>query len=154
MREILFRGKRIDNGEWIEGYYLVAAGMAFISAFGIREPIQVDGETVGQFTGLTDKNGKKIFEGDIIRYADEYEYRMYLESLECPEEYEGVDFSNLWTVDEVIYGIKVGYPAFDLRKHDFESNGLSELHESCNYFYEVIGNIHDNPELLEVSDNE
>lgn len=154
MREILFRGKRIDNGEWLEGYYLVAAGMAFISAFGIREPIHVDGETVGQFTGLTDKNGKKIFEGDIIRYADGYDYRMYLESLECPEEYEGTDFSDIWTVDEVIYGIKVGYPAFDLRKHDFESNGLSELHESCNYFYEVIGNIHDNPELLEVSGDE
>ena len=164
MREILFRGKRIDNGEWVEGFYHFAKWYLngnftgkityYIRPIGAQDAYQVDPKTVGQFTGLTDKNGKKIFEGDIIRYADEYKYRMYLESLECPEEYEGVDFSDLWTVDEVIYGIKVGYPAFDLRKHDFESNGLSELHESCNYFYEVIGNIHDNPELLEVSNNE
>lgn len=39
MREILFRGKRVDNGEWVEGYYLVAAGMPFISVFAVREPI-------------------------------------------------------------------------------------------------------------------
>ena len=151
MREILFRGKNL-NGEWLVGdyeHFNLSDGelITYISVWGKKND-KVIPETVGQYTGLTDKNGKKIFEGDIIRYADEGEYNMYLESLECPEDYEGVDFSDLWTYDIVVYGIAVGYPAFDLNNHEWECNGLSNLGESYQYFYEVIGNIHDNPELL------
>lgn len=149
MREILFRGKRVDNGEWVEGFYLVlpTGETVILSNKGYAKVIP---ETIGQYTGLCDKNGIKIFEGDIIRYADMYDYNCYLESLDNLEAYYDVDLGNIWTVDYVVYGIKVGYPAFDLNNHDWEINGLSNLNESCQYFYEVIGNIHDNSELLEV----
>ena len=165
MREILFRGKRKDNGEWIEGFAIFADNKAFILnnakvefIKGYNENrlnfvlIEVIPETVGQYTGLTDKNGKKIFEGDIIRYADLDDYNCYLESIDNPEVYDKIYLGNIWKIGEVVYGIKVGYPAFDLNKHNFETNGLSELSESGQHFYEVIGNTHDNPELLEVKE--
>ena len=154
MREILFRGKRTDNGEWVYGDLIQNVDCLKIreqekSIKNIAKSYEVDLETVGQFTGLLDENGKKIFEGDIIRYAELYEYNCYIESLDNFEAYDNVDFGDIWTVDEVVYGIKIGYPAFDLNRHNFEVNGLSELNESGGYFYEVIGNIYDNPELLE-----
>lgn len=127
MREILFRGKRIDNGEWIEGgfrcekigNYLVAAFISESLGHGVCNIHRVDPYTVGQYTGLTDKNGKKIFEGDIVGILTENEEIGVVE-------YEDGGF--LVSAD-VFFCV------------DFHSNiNGNDL--------EVIGNIHDNPELL------
>ena len=72
MREILFRGKRIDNGEWVYGYYIAVFSHSIVDNRGVA--FEVESKTIGQYTGLTDKNGKKIFEGDICKgneYSDE-----------------------------------------------------------------------------------
>lgn len=129
MREILFRGKRKDNGEWIYGYYCVFNGMIHCIYTSYAETdcgdiypdyYEVDPETVGQYTGHTDKNGVKIFEGDIVRYGD--------------------------TIHEVVFEQRNGTAYFGLVYS--ESETLPFGHYQDLRQIEVIGNIHDNPELL------
>lgn len=146
MREIIFRGKRIDNDEWVEGSLVVANGRinngkyyilrnAADFSFGdngnrirIGCFVEVDPDTVGQYTGLTDKNGKRIFEGDILRKA----YH--------PED----DFIVEWND---------GRFAFRKRKYTKEY-GYESLCcvQNTTDFRKVIGNIYDNPELLKGGD--
>ena len=131
MREFLFRAKRLDNGEWVYGSYYHCCGTAYGATFIVVNDfgfIEVIPHTVGQYTGLTDKNGKKIFEGDIVQYQPEYA----TEPIHSVVEYCADKFN---------------YPAFDLKNHDYEANGLQCAHEEgagC----EVIGNIYDNSALL------
>lgn len=126
MREILFRGKRTDNGKWVVGmlgqYHEGIKATIVLNHLGTVDSVDficVDPTTVCQFTGLLDKNGKQIFEGDVFAwgYAGVYDMR-YVVS------YDAVTTSFI-----------------GVRKHGFLSlSGIT---------IEIIGNIHDNPELLE-----
>ena len=125
MREILFRGKRKDNGKWVEGYYgEYYNGKENVSCISIpKETISgslrydVIPETVGQYTGLTDENGVKVFEGDILHAA------------------QG-DFVVRWS--ESICSFVAGEKE---RMRPCMNSGTVKC-------YEVIGNIYDNPELI------
>lgn len=126
MREILFRGKREYDGKWIEGSLCTTIpsdeGFYTISFFdceGYYIEERVSPETVGQYTGLTDKNGTKIFEGDIVKGKDHLEKDL--------EVYGYIDHKN---GSFVIVG-------------DFMTH-----YRWLDYEIEVIGNTTDNPELL------
>lgn len=135
MRKILFRGKRLDNGDWVEGYLyeheppLVGivsekdepeASKWFIARTGFAdwniprpvELVEVDPSTVGQYTGLNDKNGNRIFEGDIL---------------------------SIWNDRNDVVVFEDG--AFIMED--------TEIPMRFAIKFEVIGNVHDNPELLE-----
>ena len=138
MREILFRGKRMDDGEWVEGYLVKAVGgecmilpvtTEHCGGAEFSEGYHCGPTTVGQYTGLKDKHGKRIFEGDIMKQKDiTHKGEIQIEG----EKYLVTSSSGCW------FGI--------CKKTDYKrSIFLSEL---CN-IGEVIGNIHDNPELLE-----
>ena len=131
MREILFRGKRIDNGEWIEGFFFQIWERTYIlwgTTNGAPNMIEVDPSTVGQYTGLTDKNGKKIFEGDIVRHG----YTCKYSDGKTADFYSNmpVSFSNHY--GGWIVGVQ----------------GILTIKTVQKYNIEVIGNVHDNPELL------
>lgn len=127
MREILFRGKRKDNGELVYGSLVIQNGICFIYVDnvdkGIPNYFQVISETLGQFTGLLDKNDNKIFEGDIVKF---YEV-LGQQGIENP------------LIGTVVF--KAGF-------FEISYNNTSTWYLSHAWKIEVIGNIHDNPELL------
>lgn len=137
MREIKFRGKRLDNGEWVCGDLHLNTPYPHIHfGFGNRAKINID--TISQFTGLHDKNGKEIYEGDILRG---FEYPFYDAQSDAYNYYAIVD----WSVDEAQF-----YAYHDLAR-GAQVRGvscgvgvdMSDLREM-----EVIGNIYDNLGLL------
>lgn len=141
MREILFRGKRVDNSEWVQGDLLHGYFKnedTCICSPNWTNIKQVVPETIGQFTGLTDKNGVKIFEGDYIGVTcidDETERRIVLVSFG--------EFTDINGNGDIMLGY---YLTFDgktmsLLNGKDEGYGLADV---C----EVIGNIHDNPKLI------
>ena len=130
MREILFRGKRVDNGEWVEGDllhgYCKGNNEPCIASEEKQCTFEVIPETIGQYTGLTDKQGKKIFEGDILNVHDAL--------IRCDEKYH--EF--------------VGCISFGNASYRIDGDDRMTHYRWLDYEVEVIGNIHDNPELLEV----
>lgn len=134
MREIIFRGKRLDNGEWAEGFYIshlnachyiipfrTGGYEAMDNSFYVHKWFEVDPSTIGQYTGLKDKQGKRIFEGDIIK-----RFWLGAEIIYCVR-YDG---ENARFIGKALN--KSGFTTFD---------GDGEM-------FEVIGNVTDNPEFL------
>lgn len=131
MREILYRGKRKDNDEWAYGYYCrcgwtgMEKDVIIPSHASTLYGIDVIPETIGQYIGLTDKNGTKIFEGDIVK---------------CISRFDAKDMVVIFEAAEF---------------HLVDCQRYKNYTECCGYRHfgtletEVIGNIHDNPELVE-----
>ena len=141
MREILFKAKRVDNGEWVEGLLTVMWGQYhMINPNDENTAYPIDTETICQYTGLTDKNGNKIWENDIISFEDTgedgYEYK------------EGFKFQNRASV--VFRKGRWELSDF-LSDNSYALDNMND-HEELFTLYryaEVIGNVFDNPELLE-----
>lgn len=149
MREILFRGKRTDNGEWVEGYYSNLGGNhprvlkenIFIGKIGRVlefENIDILPETVGQYTGLTDKNGKRIFEGDILQ-GEQYPFKS--------------DGKYNYFVEVCYWDNAPEFGIYTFKNPKADIRGISEgntdnMQDWESSDWEIIGNIHDNPELL------
>lgn len=137
MREILFRGKRIDTGEWVYGYvaiHTIIGDETELKTVIVQKPDKiyqydswiVDPETIGQYAGLDDKNGKKIFGGDVLR-DDEY----------------------FVIVEFVDGGFSVDYGTMDGKWA-----GYGDLYAYLEvYNGGIIGNVHDNPELMKLIEN-
>lgn len=136
------KAKRKDNGEWVEGYYLNVVKIDhFICTGKIRldgaekgiiapEMYAIDPDTLCRYTELDDKNGRKIWENDIVK---------------CNKRKEGYDlYKVVWRKDFADFGVEPIKPKFESRY----PIGLSECDTIYGYDYKVIGNIFDNPELL------
>lgn len=124
MRTIKFRGKRLDNGEWVYGDLHILTALIHIHP-DLGGRVIIYPETVGQFTGLLDKNGKAIYEGDVVRTLSGFVgYMRYNERF-------------------IRFEVAAPYESYD---NEREPDGVP--HES----WEVIGNIHDNPEWMKQND--
>lgn len=142
-REILFKAKRIDNSEWVEGYYQKRYDemererhyIFWCKSNIVWEYAEIDPDTICQYTGLTDKNGKKIWENDVVKKHFYTDYDACANS----EEYTGVAkfMDCAWVIDSFRGKYKCVRPIFEAMAYSKDVE-----------YFEVIGNIFDNPELL------
>lgn len=172
MRTIKFRGQIEHTNEWVQGYYFETPltdgktdsmpedGWSFLTGKN-RHVIsrnscvyQVNPETVGQFTGLTDKNGVEIYEGDILSVKEfwnngmsdfTYEDRDLFELNDLKGELHDKYITDI-AYEPGCFVIKTGKEDYDCFASVFEGN---QKHSQPIFDFEVIGNIHDNPELLQ-----
>lgn len=165
MREILFRGKRTDNGEWVDGFIVASRentypnGFEMITVDGINYDeldsyipdfisYAVDPSTIGQYTGLKDKNDKMIWEGDIVRYT--------FDSPDDPTATKnGLKVRTgriFWSDWRASFAVTAGRNGSASLNNDVacyvRGRQVYEYVRGANTV-EVIGNVHDNPELLE-----
>ena len=135
MREVLFKAKRIDNGEWVEGYYQKRYDLLgneehlifHADSYTVWEYVEIDAETICQFTGLYDKNGKKIWENDIVLVNN----KNY-----CSGKIESSIGNIFFTFGTWYIGGKT-------------QDRLYSINNDTIFQIEVVGNIFDNPELLQ-----
>lgn len=142
MREIKFRGKRVDNEEWVYGYYYFKLNAHFILSIDEKDingeftvHYEVDPSTVGQYTGLKDKNGKDIYEGDILSFKHHGGYLL-----------EDCLMRVAFDIYNGCFGYYSTFGLFDDTIIPFTEH--DELQEDILNHAEIIGNIHGNPELL------
>lgn len=147
MRKILFRGKRLDNGQWEYGNFNRINDKCYIfpeDAPDSFDNYEVDPTTVGQFTGLTDKNGKEIYEGDAVKY----DY-----TPDPPASFHGT-FAKSYKVDAVVEWSDTHHYLVYRRTTPNSKKHLSRNMPKrliCDFRIsniEIIGNIHENPELM------
>lgn len=138
MREILFRGKRFMDGQWVDGSLFIDEKKdkheILVGYVNYRIGWEVDPNTIGQYTGMTDKNGTKIFEGDIIHELD--------------GSMDNIARVVRWDIDYMEYTCPL------VKKHwcyGYNECSLWMMHSEN---IEVVGNIHDNPELMGGNDGE
>lgn len=157
MREILFRGKRVDNGEWIYGDLLTPTDIMCVWEIsentGMGDRYEIDPETVGQYTGLTDKNGTKIFEGDILgrdEFYSEYDKKYYGILI--------VKYGRIGHIEPCLTGFYcLNFWATSIFNYEKPEKGdygeFFELDSINLQEIQVIGNVYDNKDLLKEKQN-